>query len=312
MKELYREVLRILESGERAALATVIGSTGSTPGKESAKMLIRADGSSLGSIGGGCTEADVWALARKVIETEQPMRQSFTLTPKRAEEEGLACGGIVEIFIEPIGSPMVYLFGAGHIARSVVKIASMAGLNTTVIDDRERFANRESFPDASDVQVLPFEEAFRKLRFTASSYIVIVTRGHRHDQFVLSEAIKTPASYIGLIGSKAKISRIFRNIVRESGDAERLRAVKAPIGLNIGCRSPEEIAVSIVAQLIQHRRRAFVKSEGAEAGEGEEQAGSCEIAALDDREAAYPDLRIRLPDARAPLGAALEGSGDPD
>ncbi len=259
MKEIYSEIVRIIESGETAALATVVGATGSTPGKESAKMLIRADGSAIGSIGGGCTEADVWALARKVIETEEPIRTSFTLTPKAAEEEGLACGGIVEIFIEPIGSPMVYIFGAGHIARSVVKITSMVGLNTTVIDDRPQFANREGFPDATEVIVSEFADAFEKINFGPTSSIVIVTRGHRNDQFVLSKAVRTRASYIGLIGSKAKITRIFRAIADEGVDPERLRAVKAPIGLNIGARSPEEIAVSIAAQLIAHRRRAFIK-----------------------------------------------------
>ena len=281
MKDIYKEIVRIIESGEKAALATVIGATGSTPGKESAKMLIRADGSSVGSIGGGCTEADVWALAREVMETEQPLRKSFTLTPKLAEEEGLACGGIVEIFIEPIGSPMVYLFGAGHIAKNVVKIAAMVGLNTTVVDDRPRFANRKAFPDASEIVVCPFEEAFQQIRFTVSSYIVIVTRGHRHDQYVLSEAIKTPASYIGLIGSKAKISRIFRSIVDAGGDPKRLAGVTAPIGLNIGCRTPEEIAVSIVAQLIGERRGAYVKK-GKTDGEG-------------DGKAEYPADLIQLP-----------------
>ncbi len=259
MIDLYREIVRIIEKGERAALATVVGSTGSTPGKESAKMLIRADGTSVGSIGGGCTEAEVWALARKVMETEQPIRQSFKLTPKVAEEEGLACGGIVEIFIEPIGSPMVTIFGAGHIARSVVKIASMVGFNTTVVDDREKFACREHFPEATSIVVSSFTDAFGKLNISENGSIVIVTRGHRYDQYVLAQALQTRASYIGLIGSKAKITRIFRQLVREGADPEKLRTVKAPIGLDLGCRTPEEIAVSIVAQLIAHRRRAYIK-----------------------------------------------------
>lgn len=289
MKEIYQEILRILEEGERAAVATVIGATGSTPGKESAKMLIRADGSSVGSIGGGCTEADVWALARRVIETDQPVRKSFTLTPKDAEEEGLACGGIVEIFIEPIGSPMVYLFGAGHIARSVVRIASMVGLNTTVVDDRERFASRDFFPDASRLVVSSFEDAFEKLTFTENSCIVIVTRGHRHDQYVLSRAVRTQAGFIGLIGSKAKITRIFRSLADEGVSPERLREVRAPIGLDIGCRTPEEIAVSIVAQLIAHRRRAYIKGDGA------------------SRLASYPEDYIKLP---GPRPQAVRSSGN--
>jgi len=263
MDSIYSEIVKVLERGERAALATVIRSTGSTPGKESAKMLVHADGTSVGSIGGGCTEADVWALARKVIDTEQPLRESFTLTPSTAEEEGLACGGIVEVFIEPIGSPVVYIFGAGHIGRHVVKIGNTVGLKTVVIDDRARFANREHFPEASDVVVVEdFEQAFDRFSFSENSYIVIVTRGHRYDELVLSKAVRTEASYVGLIGSKAKISRIFRRLVDEGVPRERLERVEAPIGLDIGCRTPEEIAVSIAAQLIAKRRRAFIKSPG--------------------------------------------------
>lgn len=222
-------------------------------------MLIRADGSSVGTIGGGCTEADVWALARRVIETEQPILEKFTLTPKTAEEEGLACGGIVEIFVEPIGSPVVHVFGAGHIGRHVVKLSAMVGLNTVVIDDRERFANAQNIPEADRIVVSEFREAFRDLTITESSYIVIVTRGHRSDQLVLSEAVRTRASYIGLIGSRAKITRIYRQLVEDGVPPERLATIRAPIGLDIGARLPEEIAVSIVAQLIAERRRAWIK-----------------------------------------------------
>ncbi len=260
MSDIYKEIVKVLETGERAALATVVRSTGSTPGKESAKMLIRADGSSFGSIGGGCTEADVWALARDVLDNEKPRLERFTLTPKAAEEEGLACGGIVEIFIEPIGCPVVYVFGAGHIGKSVIHLAAMAGLNTVIVDDRERFANQENFPEASRIVVSNFQRAFEELEFSPNSYIVIVTRGHKSDLLVLSEAVKTSASYIGLIGSKAKISRIYRQLVRDGASPESLKRVRAPIGLDIGARLPEEIAVSIVAQLIAHRRHAWIKA----------------------------------------------------
>jgi len=261
MDAIYKEIVKLLENGERAALATVIRSTGSTPGKEAAKMLVRADGTSVGSIGGGCTEADVWALARRVIETEEPLRETFTLTPKTAEEEGLACGGIVEVFIEPIGAPVLYVFGAGHIGKHVVRLANTVGLNTVVVDDRARFANREHFPDAGEVVVVQdFGEAFERFTFGENSYIVIVTRGHRYDELVLSRAVRTEAGYVGLIGSKAKISRIYRRLVDEGVARSRIEQVHAPIGLDIGCRTPEEISVSIVAQLIAQRRQAFIKN----------------------------------------------------
>jgi xanthine dehydrogenase accessory factor len=259
MLEIYREIVRLIERGERGALATVVGSTGSTPGKEGSRMLVRADGSSIGTIGGGCTEADVWALAREVMATDRPLRRSFKLSPRDAEDGGLACGGVVEIFVEPIGDPVVYIFGAGHIARALVPLATAAGLNTFVVDDREQFANRSRFPEPTGLVVAEFSAAFRQLAINQNSYLVIITRGHRHDQLVLGEAIRTPASYIGLIGSRAKIQRIFRTLAAQGADPRRLEEVKAPIGLDIGARTCEEIAVSIVAQLIAHRRRHYVK-----------------------------------------------------
>jgi len=257
--QIYREILSLAESGRRGAVATVIGSRGSTPGKESAKMLIRDDGSTFGTIGGGCTEAEVWALAREVIDTDRPLRRSFTLTPQKAAEEGLACGGVVEIFIEPIGSPTVVIFGAGHIGRILTPLLKLAGFNSKVVDDREQFANRTLFPDAGEILVSDFETCFEKLTITPSTYVVIVTRGHKYDQLVLSRAVRTSASFVGLIGSRAKVLRIFHALRKEGVPEETLARVKAPIGLDIGARSPEEIAISIAAQLVAHRRHAYVK-----------------------------------------------------
>ena len=257
--QIYREILSLVESGRRGALATVIGSRGSTPGKESAKMLVRDDGTTFGTIGGGCTEAEVWALAREAMDTDRPLRRSFKLTPQAAADEGLACGGIVEIFIEPVGNPLVILFGAGHIGRMLTPLLAGVGFNIRIVDDREQFANRTSFPQATEILVSDFETAFDKMSIGASSSIVIVTRGHKYDQLVLSKSVRTQASFVGLIGSRAKITRIFHALRKEGIPDEVLQRVKSPIGLDIGARSPEEIAISIAAQLIAHRRRAFVK-----------------------------------------------------
>lgn len=259
MLEIYREIVRMMERGEKGALATVVGCSGSTPGKESAKMLIRADGTSFGTIGGGRTEAEVLALAREVMAAERPIRRSFELNSRAAEEDGLICGGIVEIFIEPIGDPVVLIFGAGHIARSLVRIASIVGLRTIVIDDREEFASRAHFPEPTGILVSDFSSAFQKLSITESTSIVIVTRGHRFDLQVLAEAIRTPASYIGLIGSKSKIQGLFSALISQGADPAKLRSVKAPIGLDIGARTAEEIALSIAAQLVARRRRSSIK-----------------------------------------------------
>lgn len=257
--QIYKEITALIESGRRGALATVIGSKGSTPGKESAKMLIREDGTTFGTIGGGCTEAEVWALAKEVMDSDCPLRRSFKLTPQAAADEGLACGGIVEIFIEPLGNPEVLIFGAGHIGRVLTPLLKLVGFNTRIVDDREQFANRAHFPDATAILLSEFESCFDKLTISPSQSIVIVTRGHKYDQFVLSRAVRTPASFVGLIGSRAKISRIFHSLRKEGVSDAILKKVHAPIGLDIGARSPEEIAISIAAQLIAHRRRAYVK-----------------------------------------------------
>ena len=259
MSDIYRAISKLLSEGHRGALATVIGASGSTPGKESAKMLVREDGSTVGTIGGGCTEADVWALAREAIEKDCPIRKSFELSPKTAGEEGLACGGVVEIFIEPLGSPVVHIFGAGHIARQLVPLVEMVGMKCVIVDDRPQFADSEHFPPTSQVIVADFEDCFEKLSITPASFIVIVTRGHKYDQLVLSKAIRTQAGYIGLIGSKPKIAGIYKTLREEGVSQEELDEIHAPIGIDIGSRTPEEIAVSIAAELIAHRRKAYLK-----------------------------------------------------
>ena len=270
MSDIYREISKLLSEGRRGALATVIGASGSTPGKESAKMLIREDGTIFGTIGGGCTEADVWALAREAIERDVPIRRDFELTPKTAEEEGLACGGIVEIFIEPLGSPVVHIFGAGHIARQLAPLVHLVGMKCVIIDDRPQFADSEHFPPDSQVLVAGFEDCFERLNISPASFIVIVTRGHKYDHLVLSEAIRTSAGYIGLIGSKPKIARIYKMLREEGISQESLDEIHAPIGLDIGSRTPEEIAVSIAAELVAHRRKAYLKGKGRRLGKADQ------------------------------------------
>ena len=261
MSEVYAEIARLLDVGRRGAVATVVAATGSTPGKEGAKMLVRDDGTIAGTIGGGCVEADVWALAREVAESEQPRKEVFRLTARDAEADGLACGGTLEVFIEPVGCPTVLLFGAGHIAKQVAPLAGRMGFRTVVIDDRERFANRDEFPTADRVVVSEFGRSFDDLELGPLSAIVIVTRGHRHDQLVLSLAARPAAGYVGMIGRRAEVGRVLHHLLDEGVDAEWLSSVHTPIGLDIGAQSPEEIALSIVAELVSWRRRALVKGD---------------------------------------------------
>jgi xanthine dehydrogenase accessory factor len=354
MEDIYFEILKSLEKREKIALATIITRTGSAPRAVGAKYLIRGDGSSMGSIGGGCVEAEVWQKAQEVLEKGKGNVLQFKLTAEQLAEGGLICGGNVDIFIEPLkeaslgiyqeirkikqrggaailatlvsvdgdfssgeeskalvrpsgersgslfggreleekilseggillkekrpklivfqaerkdltwerlevllepvlSEPTVYIFGAGHVSLQIAPLAKRVQFKVVVIDDREMFANRERFPDADEVIVSEFERSFDRLSLDDSSFIVIVTRGHLYDGFVLEQAVKTPARYIGMIGSRKKIHILYKHLMEKGIPRETLERVYAPIGLDIGSETPEEIAVSIVAQLIQVR-----------------------------------------------------------
>ncbi|MCI0650728.1 MAG: XdhC/CoxI family protein [Planctomycetes bacterium] len=254
MIEIFQEAARILSAGERGAIATIIATIGSTPGKTNSKMLVRGDGSTLGTVGGGCTEEEIRRLALQVIATDRPHRQSFRITAATASQTGLLCGGEFEVYIEPIGNPVVYIFGAGHIARALVPLLASLDYRSVVIDDREAYAAREHFPLASEVRVADLERALDDLPVGLNSYLVVVTRGHQHDEAVLAQAVRTTARYVGVIGSRGKIGAILRNLKRAGIAADALARVRGPIGLDIDARSPAEIAIAIAAEMIAFRR----------------------------------------------------------
>lgn len=254
--DLFEEIVRMRKAGQRAALATIVHTNGSIPSYESSRMLVREDGSIAGTIGGGCVEADVWAAAKEVMEKEAPRKMVFSLNNEASYDNGLICGGTLEVFVEPIlPQPVAYLFGGGHISAGLAKGANAAGFGIVVVDDREQFANRERFPMAQEV-FTSYEEAFVKVKPNAMSYLVIVTRGHKDDMRVLAWAVRTNARYIGMIGSKRKVISVYRALEKEGYKAEEFERVFAPMGLEIGALSPEEIAASIVAELIAVRRNA--------------------------------------------------------
>src|SRR5690242_1864517 len=254
--EIYEEIVKLRQQGRRGAVATIVNVNGSVPSFKTAKMLVRDDGSIVGTIGGGCVEGEVWQAAREAMESEKSRTLSFNLNQDPKYDTGLVCGGSLEIFIEPILPPaLLYIFGAGHVALNLYRIARGAGFDVTVVDDREAYANRERFPDARDVIAEDFERIIARLAPNESSYLVIVTRGHRDDMRILRWAVQTRARYIGMIGSKRKTITIFRELTKE-GIAENLfDRVHAPVGLDIGAITPEEIAVAITAELIAARRR---------------------------------------------------------
>jgi len=361
MDEIYLEILKALEKGEKMALATLITRVGSAPRGVGAKYLIKEDGTSMGSIGGGCVEAEVWQGAREVMKKGEGGILRFSLTAEQLAEGGLICGGNIDIFVEPlreefipiyrevmkmkqkggaailatlisvdggspkgeklkalfqisgekVGSlfngkeleariveegeallkekrprvivlnseegdtrrgelvepwrqievllepilsePTVYIFGAGHISQQLSPLAKRVHFKVVVIDDREMFANRERFPEADEVMVSEFEKCFDRFSIDESSYIVIVTRGHLYDGFILEQAVKTNPRYIGMIGSKKKIRTLYQNLMEKGILKETLDRVHAPIGVDINSETPEEIAVSIVAELVKVR-----------------------------------------------------------
>jgi len=255
--DIYEQIVELRRQGRRGAVATIVNVRGSIPSFRTAKMLVRDDGSIVGTIGGGCVEADVWQAAREVMESEKPRTLKFDLNQDPKYDTGLVCGGTLEVFVEPVLPPaLLYVFGAGHVALNLCQTATNAGFEVIVADDRSSYATQERFPAAREVHAFDFEEAMRKLDPDESSYIVIVTRGHRDDMRILRWAVQTRARYVGMIGSKRKVIEIFKTLQKEGVPAHLFDRVHAPVGLDIGAVTPEEIAVAITAELIAIRRNS--------------------------------------------------------
>ena len=351
MDDILTEIVRRKEQGERMALASLVWSTGSIPMSERAKMIVAEEGAVVGTIGGGCLEAEVLSAGRIALETGENQLMRYTMTEKQAGESGLNCGGSVriyteviepdegadfysrvltarqarsgcalatllksrfdntgegrlwlgadgstygslgtpeadlqveehlpevlererglvcaldpdaelgetaEVFIEPfLPEPVLYVFGGGHVGGQICALAKNVGFRVVLIDDRPTFANSERHPQADECLVAGMEEVFADLPIDDQSYIIAATRGHQHDEIVVEAAIKTPARYIGMLGSERKKLILWRRIAERGGDSQRLDTVFAPIGFNIGADTPAEIAVSVAAELIEQRR----------------------------------------------------------
>jgi len=256
---IYEEICKLKREGKRAALATIVSVSGSIPSMKAAKMLVREDGSIMGTVGGGRMESDVREGAMEAMRDEKPKNMTFNMDQTPDDETGLVCGGTAQVFIDPlIPAPVLYIFGGGHVGLSVYKVALPAGFEVVVADDRELFANRERFPDAREIHSGEMDATLSELAPGADSYIAIVTRGHRHDLRVLRWALNTPAHYIGMIGSGRKVLSLFEKLETEGMARESFGRVFAPIGLDINASTPEEIAISIVAELIAVRRRCAI------------------------------------------------------
>ena len=214
-------------------------------------MLVFADGRTVGTIGGGCYENDAFWKARDAIGNRRPQLVHYELSDDFAQETGLICGGQMDVYIEPIEpSPELYVIGAGHVGFHLARVADEVGFRVHVVDDREKFANRERFPQAAEIVVDDIPAWLDRTKIPGHAYVVIVTRGHTNDLDALRALALKDLRYLGLIGSRAKVARIYDQLRSEAMPEEAFRQVHAPIGLDIGAVTPQEIAVSILAELI--------------------------------------------------------------
>ena len=277
--DIYEEIARIKAGGRQAALVTIVGASGSTPAGIGSKMLVREDGSVLGTIGGGSVEKLVTEEALLAMRTGTARRLSYGLREGEAAE--MICGGDMEIFVEPIlQEPRLFIFGGGHIALALSKMARLVGFRIIVVDDRPEFASAERFPEAERTIAADFSEAFSTLNVDSSSYIVIVTHAHAGDEVVLERALETEARYIGMIGSRRKNSVVFDNLRARGVPQASIDRTHAPIGLPIHAWTSEEIAVSILAEIVKVRRAPD------ESGPQDETSRAAATAAGPDREEA--------------------------
>lgn len=252
LKSILEEVLRLERAGEAAVLLTLVDAGGSTPRHDVARMVVRRDGSTLGTIGGGAIEHDMVGRAKAMLA-------EGSTEPALAETElaavGMVCGGRVKVLLEPVGtSPPLILFGAGHVALEVAGVAARCGFSVHVVDDRPEFASADRFPEARTL-VHSFEaDEWDALPLDEHAYCVIVTRGHEHDYQVVEALIQRPLAYLGMIGSRRKVAATRQRLADAGVEEASLEGLHAPIGVDIGSETPAEIAVSIVAEMIATRR----------------------------------------------------------
>lgn len=246
---IFAEIAGAVERGEALALITVIRVSGAAPTGAGTKLLVRPDGSLLGTLGAGSADARAREDGLRALRQGTPEAHTYHLDPAQGESVG-SCGATLEVFVEPLRpEPRLISAGSGYVAQALARLAAPLGWHVTLLDDRSEFLRAASLPEAVEVSVGDMAELIATAHPDAQTAIVIVTRGHQADRDVLRAALTTGAGYVGMIGSPSKVRNIFRALLREGVSRETLGRVHAPIGLDIGARTPDEIALSIAAEL---------------------------------------------------------------
>ncbi len=250
MDSIYQQLISLIETGRRGVLATVVSTDGHTPQVVGAKMLVEEDGTTTGTIGGGQLEH---AVIQRALETFKEQSHGTVESFHLSQDLGMCCGGKMDIFLEPVlPKPMLYLFGAGHVAQPTARLATEAGFQVEVIDDRPEWNTPSRFPTAQQHHQLPYEDFLATFQPGSTDYVVIVTQGHEYDQRILDHCLAYPCAYLGMIGSTRKVAKTQRHLRPKS---EWQCTPYAPIGLDIRAETPIEIAVSIVGELIREKRK---------------------------------------------------------
>ncbi len=256
MSDWLSALIDALEKGETAAMATLVGPEDLAPSLLGRRLLLRADGTMVGSLGGPALDEAARSLCQAALAGPPRAHvESISLTPYVLEDIGMAPSAPLRAFVEVAQPPPTLLVvGAGHIGRPLSRMGKELGFSVAVLDDRAEFASRERFPEADRIIVGDFAEELRRFPITSSTYVVLVTRGHLEDERALRQVIGSSAAYVGMIGSRRRVRAVLNRLEREGVSGELIRRVYSPIGLEIGAETPEEIAVSILAEVIHVRR----------------------------------------------------------
>jgi xanthine dehydrogenase accessory factor len=251
-KSIALELQRLVDEEESGVLTLVVRSIGSAPGKVGAKMIVLPDGSISGTVGGGVVEARVISDSLNALEDGRGPRTVHY----KLDELGMSCGGEMSVYIEPLQPPKrVIVYGGGHVAAAVARVLHTLGCRIRVVDEREEWANRERFPDVDEIVNRPFADQIAAQPPDSKDHVLIVTRGHDHDQLVLEKVIVKKPVYLGMIGSKKKAAKAIEILKSKDVPPELVKKVRSPVGLDIGAVTPEEIAISIAAELVLLWRR---------------------------------------------------------